>query len=290
MLPRDSVPSGALGDDVDTDTQAVSQLQEFVQSFASVSPHVKVLKWTYEQSFQDDKLQFRATVSFTLGVPHHFLGWWQTSKKKAQRYTAECVRHFLTSRWENDTAAASALSSVLRELDTATWKIDTSFEGAEDAFRATLTIRLQGLTHHFCGSWCASAKVARRDTADRVLWYFGKDMGAFVSPKCTLNDLNVPLHVEKATTVEYGTEEKTLLMQVQNTLQRLFSKSTAGGQRVWVWSFECDDADPQLFLAHVEIPGLRQKFVGDWCRGKKASQRNTCLVVKSFLDSMKNQM
>ena len=126
-----------------------------------------------------------------------------------------------------------------------------------------------------------------RDTTDRVLWYFGKNQGAFEAPKMP-TDFAIPAHIkDQATNSEpRETEDKTILMQVQNILQRLFAKSTPCGQPVWLWSYTCDEEDSQLFSAHVEIPGFRRTFVGSWCRGKKVSQRNTCLKVKSYLDNM----
>merc|ERR1712032_1148870 len=79
-------------------------------------------------------------------------------------------------------------------------------------------------------------------------------------------------------------EDKTILMQVQNSLQKTFAKDTPPGERVWVWSYESHDQDPQLFKAHVEVPAWSQSFHGDWRRGKKLAQRSACQVVKNILD------
>eukprot|EP00450_Noctiluca_scintillans_P008039 CAMPEP_0194490758 /NCGR_PEP_ID=MMETSP0253-20130528/9860_1 /TAXON_ID=2966 /ORGANISM="Noctiluca scintillans" /LENGTH=235 /DNA_ID=CAMNT_0039331419 /DNA_START=31 /DNA_END=735 /DNA_ORIENTATION=+ len=219
------------------DTNAVSHLHEIVQRFAAVSPHVKVLSWSYEQLLKNDQLQFRATVSFTLDVPHHFFGGWQTSKKKAQRHTAERVQHYLMSSSEVHDAMLRSLPAVLGDLDhnsCTQWELETRSAGLEDGFRATVAFHLHGVPHHFCGSWSSSADAARRDTTDRVLWYFGKNQGAFEAPKMP-KDVAIPAHIkDQATNSEpQETEDKTILMQVQNILQRMFAKSTPCGQPVW---------------------------------------------------------
>jgi len=170
------------------DTNVVSQLEEMVQEVAAVAFHVKVLSWSYEQLLQGDQLQFRATVSFTLDVPHHFFGAWQTSKKKAQTHTARRVRHYLMCGWEDQDDPVRSLPAVLGDCDLKTftqWKLETRSEGLEDRFRATVTLHIHGVPHHFCGSWCSGADVARHDTTDRVFWYFGKNQGAFHAPRTT---------------------------------------------------------------------------------------------------------
>eukprot|EP00971_Amphidinium_carterae_P213595 4239065-Amphidinium_carterae.1 len=81
------------------------------------------------------------------------------------------------------------------------------------------------------------------------------------------------------------TEEKILLMSVQNALQKLFAKDTPPGQRVWIWHYAEAVNDAQLFQAIVHVPAWGQSFYGEWCRGKKKAQRSACLAVKSCLDN-----
>merc|ERR1712194_675550 len=83
---------------------------------------------------------------------------------------------------------------------------------------------------------------------------------------------------------QQAVENKTVLMQVQNALQKTFAKDTPPGERVWIWSYETGEQEPQFFRAHVEVPAWKQKFTGEWCRGKKLAQRNACLMVKQRLD------
>jgi len=70
---------------------AVSILQEYIQSCSDFPPHSRILMWNFEKRLQEDSLlQFCATVSFVFKqVPHFFCGSWQTSKKKAQRDTVD---------------------------------------------------------------------------------------------------------------------------------------------------------------------------------------------------------
>lgn len=323
-----------------TAENAVSALQELIQSCSSFSPHTKILTWTFDQQLEKgNSLEFRATVSFVLGdVPHHFCGGWQTSKKKAQRDTADRVTHYLQRARQNiegGVPAHAALdirmipSDVLEELQaiydsggvevrppvpegtdgcdfdsTLEWQLEerpSKSSGAVEC-RATVTFYIHDVPHHFCGGWCENraaesagadgGNAARKDAVERVLWYFGKSEEGFQAVERTaLTSAGPPPQLSTAaaassTSVEKqpGLEDKTILMQVQNTLQKAFAKDTPPGQRVWVWSYEADEQDPQLFRARVDIPAWRRVFFGDWCRGKKLAQRNACLVVKEQVD------
>lgn len=164
-------------------------------------------------------------------------------------------------------------------------------------YRTTLTFHIQDVPHHFCGGWCESEGLARRDTLERVLWYFGKSSEVFVAADranlgaCAAvvppHELTLGAQAGGSAITRQGqaTDDKTVLMQVQNALQKAFAKDTPPGQRVWVWSYEADPNDPQLFRAHVEVPSWTKAFMGDWARGKKLAQRSACLIVKSQLDA-----
>jgi len=413
---------------------AVSLLQEYVQSCTSFSPHRKILTWNFNQQLENDTtLQFKATVSFMFNtIPHHFCGGWQSSKKKAQRDTAERVRHYLARSFAQPGtagagtalgllqdplhggapgtaaaplsvpdvtapaaaqagAAAATLSggtatnatatatmatatssattaaqmrpqdrprpqgpraaidptnlprAVVTELRAAVsgkedvayeklrWKLEdqSSTASAEDkaagrVFRATVSFFIHTIPHHFAGIWCSSEQEARAELAERVLWYFGKAEGFAVTDKSSAQESltsgtlgALPARLATSTSpmspasssaavsppnrssgpaavvdtssanrdaANKSVEDKTILMQVQNALQKSFARETPPGQRVWVWSYEADQYDPQLFRAHVEVPCWNETFIGEWCRGKKLAQRSACLVVKSELE------
>jgi len=309
--------SPRLGEGVDV-TNSVSLLQEYVQSCSSFSPHTKILKWSFQQRLEDASLQFRAVVSFVFrDVPHHFCGEWLTSKKKAQRDTAERVRHYLIGHCESEEesrpepasdieAARHELESVVAcngstgaALDALEWDM---MEGrGEDnvepgRFQAAMSLRIGGIVHRFAGCWCESQEAARLDTAQRLLWYLGTARAEFEAderqalhraaepPPQASGFVASPLSSDDSSTPRQTVEDKTILMQVQNALQKTFARDTPPGQRVWVWSYEPDARDPQLFRAFVEVPSWGMTFRGDWCRGKKLAQRNACLCVKRHLD------
>lgn len=326
--PASSLKRAHLDDDADGKDNAVSALQELIQSSASVSPNTRVLTWDFEQQFgKGNSLEFRATVSFVLGdVPHHFSGFWQTSKKKAQRDAAERVTHYLQQSGTRSSSRSRTLPShaalggaslpaeVLRRLHAARngifregepildWKLeerevpDSSSDRRE--FRATLTFSIYDVPHHFSGDWCSGSNAAlgtaaaRRDTVERVLWYFGHSAeGADIMERSSSSSLTLPwqlggLSDTAALFDKQPLQDKTVLMEVQNTLQKAFSRDTTPGQRVWVWSYEDDENDPQLFRARVEIPSWGRSFHGGWCRGKKLAQRDACHVVKDHLAAM----
>lgn len=340
---------------------AVSLLQEHIQSRSSFSPHAKILTWSHEQRMENQTtLQFRATASFIFAdVPHHFCGGWQTSKKKAQRDTAERALYYCQTNGlhhpsvkkpskdseEKDPDAddgpreekkekpqkeekpevpepdpiplpqeiSDELHKILGFKDYqggmnpgVQWTFEAGSEATFGMWRATLSFLVVSVPHHFCGNWAPSQLAARSDTAERVLWYFnsqGPDGELFRTP----DDLEKPEgsgadnnHVTSAPpappSIGQGpvgpeaekdrqvADDKTILMQVQNQLQKAFSKNVPPGQRVWIWSYEPSETGQQIFRAHVEVPSIPATFHGSWCRGKKLAQRSACLEVKKYLD------
>ncbi|CAJ1394690.1 unnamed protein product [Effrenium voratum] len=162
--------------------------------------------------------------------------------------------------------------------------------------RALLLVCLDGVPHRFAGAWL-SPEQALRDAAERLRWFLGAGdlslfraslataaAGAEQAPPAQLVDKELADDSPGQVAGEKAVEEKTILMQVQNALQKTFSKDTPAGEKVWVWSYEPSN-DPQLFRAVAEVPALGRRFQGDWCRGKKLAQRNACLAVKAFLDA-----
>lgn len=315
---------------------AVSILQEYIQSCSDFPPHSRILMWNFEKRLQEDSLlQFCATVSFVFKqVPHFFCGSWQTSKKKAQRDTAERVRRYMMKQGENipdvdaggirpqadsalvlEDAVREELFS-LREHSTSRCQTHVKTEVEErlaqniKEFRMILLLCINSVPHHFAGAWCTSVAAATSDACDRVLWYFGVgESSAFHGSLNTAGRAaeQSPPHqlVQSKAEVQRDNEdlddcspggaslaerppveEKTILMQVQNTLQKTFAKDTAAGEKVWVWTYNASKDDPQVFRAVAEVPSLGRTFEGDWCRGKKLAQRNACLAVKAYLDSL----
>eukprot|EP00435_Cladocopium_sp_Y103_P039694 s2878_g10.t1 len=72
-------------------------------------------------------------------------------------------------------------------------------------------------------------------------------------------------------------------------MRLLSPHDTAAGEKVWVWTYNASKDDPQVFRAVAEVPSLGRTFEGDWCRGKKLAQRNACLAVKAYLDSLQSE-
>jgi hypothetical protein len=313
---------------------AVSLLQEMIQSSCSFSPHTKILTWGFEQQLAQGTLEFRATVSFVLGsAPHHFCGGWQTSKKKAQRDAAERVTHYLQhtncSSLFQITVPSAEQADESKQLDiqklpedllnelqallqgspiqdehepVIEWKLeDRPIDGSHEC-RAVASFFIDDVPHNFTGGWCSGsndadgltkelATAARRDTVERVLWYFGEGNESFAAPdgaKVSMEPTLPQPQNDSAVSLDKQPqlEDKTVLMQVQNTLQKAFAKDTPPGQKVWIWNYEGDPNDPQVFRACVDIPSWGRRFVGGWCRGKKLAQRNACLVVKDNLGSL----
>eukprot|EP00929_Paragymnodinium_shiwhaense_P078692 TRINITY_DN40807_c0_g2_i1.p1 TRINITY_DN40807_c0_g2~~TRINITY_DN40807_c0_g2_i1.p1 ORF type:complete len:474 (-),score=149.18 TRINITY_DN40807_c0_g2_i1:84-1505(-) len=400
------------------EANAVSKLQEHIQGCSSFTPHQKILTWACEHQLDNgNSLQFRESVSFAFGdVPHHFAGGWQSSKKKAQRDTAQRILHYLNRQWEEpdpnaapvmppsttpaspgrspkrrerpsasggaasedaspegaegegdnewDAAAMASRKSsmprsviagdcvpeaLLEELDnicadTASavsslldWQLEESTTpSTTGAVRAVLVINLHSVPHQLSGAWCQTADEAKRDAAERILWYFGRGTQVYTVntsaaaapaaeaaaaagptgpaatsgaaaaasslPAPAANRAEAPPAVvpsaalaaragEGAKDSKGGqdsalVEDKTILMQVQNALQKLFAKDTTPGQSVLVWNYEENSRDKQVFRASVVVPVWSRTFVGDWCKGKKAAQRSACLAVRDHLEKV----
>mmetsp|Transcript_51733 Transcript_51733/g.113438 ORF Transcript_51733/g.113438 Transcript_51733/m.113438 type:complete len:377 (+) Transcript_51733:36-1166(+) len=288
------------GDDAGVALGSVAQLQDFVCSQSNL-PQQKVLAWSFEQHL-DPSMQvlYRGTVSFSVDTsePLHFCGGWQVSKRVAQRDTAERVLWYYQRRGQlvwapqqdfggtcgaaqgqsvNDHTADSVASlfdllaerkgRLLIEDKDFLWNVEELHDLDRNGkiFRATLSVLLDDKTpRHFCGGWHSEVAAARDDTADRVLWFIEHSASGLGH-----ND----------------DSDKTVLMYVQNQLQKLFGKKLPQGQSVWMWSYESSEADMQVFRAVAHLPILDKRFVGAWCRGKKAAQRSACAKVREFLDS-----
>eukprot|EP00933_Yihiella_yeosuensis_P034790 TRINITY_DN28268_c0_g1_i14.p1 TRINITY_DN28268_c0_g1~~TRINITY_DN28268_c0_g1_i14.p1 ORF type:complete len:396 (-),score=82.98 TRINITY_DN28268_c0_g1_i14:142-1281(-) len=201
----------------------------------------------------------------------------------------------------------------IRSLAQPQWKqylLNTQFESKTFdeglKYLATAVISIRSLTHYFSGDWCWSTDEAKQSLGERLLWYFGlaecEDASAspcdsaatpevfeFWFPPRNATADESPHSSSSARPLlndeqQSALEEKTMEMQIQNCLQKTFSKMTSVGQHVWVWTFEHNAKDFQIYRATAEIAVLKERFIGDWCKGKKQAKRNTCLVVRQFLE------
>eukprot|EP00747_Dinoflagellata_sp_TGD_P218716 gnl/TRDRNA2_/TRDRNA2_90922_c0_seq1.p1 gnl/TRDRNA2_/TRDRNA2_90922_c0~~gnl/TRDRNA2_/TRDRNA2_90922_c0_seq1.p1 ORF type:complete len:345 (+),score=72.87 gnl/TRDRNA2_/TRDRNA2_90922_c0_seq1:77-1036(+) len=115
----------------------ISQLQEFVQGSKKfpAAPHRQILQWDFavKQSGAGAHM-FCATVAFLLeGVPHHAAGTWQSSKKLAQRDSAERALGLFVGRWGEmlsmeDQKSASSSTTFSRTAPSQKSSSDTSQE------------------------------------------------------------------------------------------------------------------------------------------------------------------
>merc|ERR1712176_1202257 len=84
-------------------------------------------------------------------------------------------------------------------------------------------------------------------------------------------------------------ERKTILMRVQNRIQQMYARQLAPGQSVWELTTENDEQDtewPCLCRATVHLPVVERSFTGNWVRGGREAQIDTCLLVADFLDEV----
>jgi hypothetical protein len=184
---------------------SISMLQEFVQCAGAYQApqQQRVLQWHLESRLGSPlaaaAAEFRATVSFLLdGVPHHVVGAWHPSKKRAQRDTAERTLGLYVGRWgaealqEPGSQPSSTLTQrqrrqhtggrsgheahVLEEFCRGSPAVaggPTRWEVRWEAglCRAHLEVSILGTPHTFSGAARPCVEAARDDTARRVLWY-----------------------------------------------------------------------------------------------------------------------
>lgn len=325
--PRDTTAArGADSKEQEPDAKArsggpISQLQEFVQSDRRfpVAANRPILQWQFDTRMATAiTLEFRATVSFLLeGVPHHAAGSWHSSKKAAQRDAAERVLEFLQGDWSNyasqtadgiglATSAVDTLSAFCSRLTNSSpngnalrWRSHRSGDG----WQAVVDLNVFGdVMHSLQGDVCHNEPAAREDAARRALWYLqcpGYE-GAFeVSAEAVAAETLAQPSKEawqrdadeadfSSKTQQRAAEQKTLIMTVQNRLQKLFAKQLPQNTSVWEWSYEYSaDADAAFPLcrASARLAVLGRDFEGKWCQGQKAAQLDVASAVAAFLDS-----
>jgi len=273
-------------------------------------------------------LEFRATVSFMVeGVPHHAAGCWQNSKKNAQRDAAERVLGLLAGHWGAYATSAEAKSTAAKLpalTETAVAKLSAfaatlagesggeplhwRCSSSEEGWQAIVDLNLfGGLTHTLQGSVTDDMVSAREDTAERALWYlkvpgyenmFEIDnetalaetpaSGAMPAEDVWRREGQGTKSDAPSDAQQRAAEQKTLVMRVQNRLQRMYGKQLPSGVSVWEWSYETSpitNGTIPFCRAMVRVAVIDKEFEGQWLRGQKYAQQDTCNRVIEFLDA-----
>lgn len=262
-------------------------------------------------------LEFCGTVAFLLeGIPHHVVGAWHPSKKCAQRDTAERALGFFVGRGEQvqrreniAPVQAKCIASAVEALEqfchacpdcdseSPHWELCRQ----DTEVSARVGLQLLGVAHTFAGMPKLTEEKARDDAARRVLWYLGcpgfEDAFSpdWRAPAVTGRDIPPPPaswakktnDVAQSRAVQVA-ERKTALMRAQNRLQQAFARSLQPGQSVWEWKYDLDEEDdswPPLCRATVTVPVAGKTFTGQWMRGQRDAQIETCRLVSAFLDA-----
>jgi hypothetical protein len=183
------------------------------------------------------------------------------------------------------------------------WRFAADQEDSRN-IQAVAEFDMFGVRHTFPGGFSKSKAEAKEDCARRVLWYL-KCPGYISDFEVNSESLMVseppPLPLESEWQREGNdaeadvandtqraiAEQKTLLMRVQNRLQKAYVHQLPPGASVWEWSYEFSaDTKDKLCRAWVKIHIANQEFKGDWCRGQKRAQFDACERVQEFLDSL----
>lgn len=297
-----------------------------------VASHRPILSWDFDTRMANAlTLEFRATVSFMLeGTPHHAAGCWQSSKKAAQRDAAERILVLLTGHWadysskkeaaeaaanlhcRDEAAASDRLSAFCKTLlgsshddDALRWRCQRTVGG----YQAHVDVNLfGGITHTLQGAVCDTEAAAREDTACRALWYLRcpgyEDTFKVTAEAVAAETLPLPAQSEwrregwgaesdaSSEAQQRAAEQKTLIMRIQNRLQRAYAKELPSGVSVWDWSYDYSsgmDAVVPLCRARVKVAKLDREFSSQWCRGQKSAQLEACNRIAEFLDALEQE-
>jgi len=183
----------------------------------------------------------------------------------------------------------------------------------EDGWQGTVEVCIFGNSlHTLQGPVCSSEQEAYEDLANRALWYLKapSHSNAFQASQeeVVKETLALPPHCSwlregmasgsylfQCEAQQRAAEQKTVLMRIQNQLQKRYGKILPTGAPVWEWSFEYSPASDNLMVtrpldsescrAIVRIAGVNREFRGQWCQGQKTAQLNTCALVTDFLDN-----
>jgi hypothetical protein len=77
-------------------------------------------------------------------------------------------------------------------------------------------------------------------------------------------------------------ERKTVVMRLQNRLQKIFAKQLTPGKSVWSWQY--DRNQDGMYRASVHIALLEKTFSGGWAIGHQTAQMEACQELLTFLD------
>eukprot|EP00747_Dinoflagellata_sp_TGD_P164513 gnl/TRDRNA2_/TRDRNA2_184536_c0_seq1.p1 gnl/TRDRNA2_/TRDRNA2_184536_c0~~gnl/TRDRNA2_/TRDRNA2_184536_c0_seq1.p1 ORF type:complete len:474 (+),score=89.92 gnl/TRDRNA2_/TRDRNA2_184536_c0_seq1:22-1443(+) len=165
--------------------------------------------------------------------------------------------------------------------------------------QAFVEVDLMGVPHVFPGKPLPSQEEASADAARRVLWYLqcpGFESAFELDPCAVIAAAKAipgpPQHWisgDASDTEQQVAEKKTLVMRVQNRLQQAFAGHLAAGQSTWHWEYIAKSEDgeyPKQTRATAYVPVIGQKFVGAWCRGRRAAQIDACQRISEYLDRM----
>lgn len=301
---------------------AISLLQEFVQSSRQFRHPAKIsiLNWDYaERMKEENKLEFRATVGFYLdGIVHHVVGDWCTSKKTAKSDVAERAlvlfvgsygallnqdaeeeeQHQIqeiTEEANGDSPAQTVkevriLEDFCRQMSAVTqtapsWSINKI---DDDKYEAQALLNLMGVPHWLQGPVMPSEEEAYAQLALRMLWYLG-------SPELSENEFEpdpkgeIPEPPnnwldENLEESNAQVERKTLLIRVQNRVQKKYSRDLKPGEKVFYWDFEYESPPRARCKAICHIPVAGQTFASGWNEGPQDAKFDACMQVNAFLD------
>jgi hypothetical protein len=184
------------------------------------------------------------------------------------------------------------------------WRLSASDEGCQ----AIVDINFfGGVTHSLQGGVCCDEQSAFEDTALRALWYLkcpgyenifdATGAGAYedscrVPAQSAWAREGIGLTSDAPCDAQQrAAEHKTVLMRMQNRLQKTYSKMLPAGSSVWEWSYELSPATnsnscaPPLCRATVKVAGMNQQFSGKWVRGQRQAQIDACSRIEEFLDA-----
>lgn len=259
------------------------------------------------------------------GIPHHTVGVWRPSKKGSQREAAERALGLCMQLWgelavqENVGPLVGRVRSPRNpqpsptsfpDCETAIQRLDELMmrQGSSPVYhqrwegghcQSFLELQFFEVPHTFAGKPCVTQEAADEDVAKRVLWYLqcpGFE-NAFAPDPDYIRLIAQDIPAPQSSWTKDGAcanedkelaDRKTITMRVQNRLQKVFARQLETGASVWYWSYERDPKEtswPPLFRARAHVPLARKTFVGNWTRGQREAQMDTCLKISQFIDS-----
>eukprot|EP00933_Yihiella_yeosuensis_P051804 TRINITY_DN49776_c0_g1_i1.p1 TRINITY_DN49776_c0_g1~~TRINITY_DN49776_c0_g1_i1.p1 ORF type:complete len:483 (+),score=113.67 TRINITY_DN49776_c0_g1_i1:228-1676(+) len=246
-------PSSRLLGSFDQETSEVQMLEEY----CGAQPPRWNCRW--EATGEEGEALCQATVEVEyIGAPHVFAGRRCSTKDAARNDTARRVLWYL------------------------------QVPGYESAFQADHDLvksMAQEIPEPVVGAWPPSGAVSNglaRTPTPSTAHASDNDSspGDCLSPSdCSL--CPSPQSVSQKTD-HAALERKTVVMRLQNRLQKIFAKQLTPGKSVWSWRYERDQDGH--FKASVHIALLDKSFSGGWAEGHQAAQMEACQELFAFLD------